>query len=54
MTFLMTFITRHPWTTAFLIWGLADTITALKGSGNESHPEDKLTVKIEKKDGENK
>lgn len=52
MTFLMTFITRHPWTTAFLIWGLADTIAALNNStGN--HPEDKLTVKIEKKDGEN-
>lgn len=32
--FLMTFVYRHPWVTAFLLWGIADTAIEVQKTKN--------------------
>lgn len=34
--FLMTFVYRHPWVTAFLIWGIADTAMAVSNQNQQA------------------
>lgn len=45
--FLMTFVYQHPWVTAFLLWGIADTAMAVQKTKDD---EDSSEETVEKAD----